>query len=172
MVVYAIERLQRLKIADVVRKDIVTVSSHQTMREAATILARQEISGVPVVDDHNHCIGILTATDFLQTEALLGVDHLGADLLPVRGCKKSCHQAPVNQELVGDHMTRTLQPVRSKDSLLAAARAMSAYHVHCILVIDDYQHPIGVLTTLDILHAIVSPVHKFQDQGCSHETVT
>jgi CBS domain-containing protein len=54
-----------LTIEQVMVKNIVSVSSTQTIKEVAEILAKNEFHALPVVDD-NKLVGIVTTTDLLN----------------------------------------------------------------------------------------------------------
>src|SRR5262245_42031347 len=60
-----LDRLDSLRVADVMSRDVVVIHYHQTMTEAARVLTDHQISGAPVIDEQGRCIGILSATDFV-----------------------------------------------------------------------------------------------------------
>lgn len=52
-------------IEQVMAKNLVTVSSHTTVKEVAEILASKEFHALPVVDN-NELVGIVTTTDLIK----------------------------------------------------------------------------------------------------------
>jgi CBS domain-containing protein len=52
-------------LGDVMQKDVTTISSHATVRDATEILANGAYHAVPVVDD-GELVGIVTSTDLLR----------------------------------------------------------------------------------------------------------
>ena len=56
--------LSKLKIADVMQKDLVTVPVDAAVEEAALLMYRHKIGGMPVLDGNQHLVGIITETDF------------------------------------------------------------------------------------------------------------
>lgn len=52
-------------IEQVMAKNLISVSSHTTIKEAAEILAKKEFHALPVVDD-GKLVGILTTTDLIN----------------------------------------------------------------------------------------------------------
>jgi len=58
--------LTTLTAGDLMSRDVVQISQHMSLREAARLLLRHEISGAPVVDAQGACIGILSTTDLLH----------------------------------------------------------------------------------------------------------
>lgn len=58
--------LDTLTIRDVMREDVVTIRSHETVRRAAELLAQGEYHGLPVVDDEEQLVGMVTSTDVIR----------------------------------------------------------------------------------------------------------
>jgi CBS domain-containing protein len=50
---------------NVMTKDVITVKPEEKVERVAKILVDNKISGIPVVDDHNHVIGIVTEKDLM-----------------------------------------------------------------------------------------------------------
>jgi CBS domain-containing protein len=51
---------------DVMAREVVTIPRRASLRDAARLLRRADVSGGPVVDDEGRCVGMLTAADFLR----------------------------------------------------------------------------------------------------------
>jgi predicted transcriptional regulator len=103
-----------------------------TLRAAAQLLARENITGVPVVNGQGRCIGILSATDFLTLWAW------GGD----------------GDAEVRHHMTADPVTVPPTTPLGELARQMIDAHIHRVIVVDERQRPIGVVASTDILAAV------------------
>lgn len=50
---------------DIMTKDVITVRPEEKVENAARILLDNKISGIPVVDESNHVIGIVTEKDLM-----------------------------------------------------------------------------------------------------------
>jgi CBS domain-containing protein len=50
---------------DIMTKDVITVRPEEKVENAARILLDNKISGIPVVDEHNHVLGIITEKDLM-----------------------------------------------------------------------------------------------------------
>jgi CBS domain-containing protein len=114
----------------------VVVSEDDAVAEVAELLAALEISGLPVVDSDDRLIGVVSQTDLVR---------LRGSTIPWSGW---------HGLMVRDLMTTPAKTINGSSSLAAAARQMTAEHVHRLIVVDDRQTPIGVLSESDIVREI------------------
>jgi CBS domain-containing protein len=57
-----------MKVLEVMTTDVATTGPDALLKEAAVELVRREISGMPVVDDDRHVLGVVSETDILAKE--------------------------------------------------------------------------------------------------------
>ena len=70
--------LSKIKVKEIMTKDPITVPEDYTIEEAAEILLKHKISGVPVVDHYGDIVGIITKNDvFKILISLTGVERKG-----------------------------------------------------------------------------------------------
>ena len=70
--------LNKLSINDIMIKDVITIGKDALLEEAATLLRKNDIGCLPVVDEENKLIGIITHNDiFTAFIDLLGYNHNG-----------------------------------------------------------------------------------------------
>ncbi len=58
--------LAKLRIAEIMTRDVITVSQNATIGEAAKLMLDHQISGLPVVDHHGDLVGIITESDIFR----------------------------------------------------------------------------------------------------------
>ena len=58
--------LSEMKVKDIMTDTPLTLSGKETLEKAALIMLNSRISGLPVVDDGGHLIGLLSETDVLR----------------------------------------------------------------------------------------------------------
>lgn len=141
-----VERLNGLMVRDCMARDVVRVSQRQHMAEAADLMVRHELSSTPVVDEEGVCTGILSAADFLRRDAALAV----ASQAPHRA-----RPAWTPDDVAGTYMSTGVQTVAPTTPLLQAARIMCSQHVHRLPVLDHHGKPIGMLSTMDVVAALL-----------------
>lgn len=56
----------QLTVEKVMTRDVSTIHADQPILDAAQIMLDQKISGLPVLDDHNHVVGMLTESDIFR----------------------------------------------------------------------------------------------------------
>jgi CBS domain-containing protein len=114
----------------------VVVGEDDQLADAAGLLAGFEISGLPVVDSGNHLVGVISETDLVR---------LRGSLLPWTGW---------HGLMVRDVMSTPARTIAGSSSLDAAARQMTAEHVHRLVVVDGRHIPIGVIAESDLVREI------------------
>ncbi len=57
-----------MRIADVMTREVLTVTPETSIKEVARLLAARGISGLPVVDTGRHVVGVVSEADILQKE--------------------------------------------------------------------------------------------------------
>jgi predicted transcriptional regulator len=157
----AIERLLTLRVSDVMSRNVVSVEAAETMRRAAGTLTQHFISGAPVVDKQGQCIGMLSATDFMQCVAELPEDVSAGETDNRNGNRDVPHACPMPAtDSVASHMSALVQPVEASQPLTQAARLMCQNHIHRLVVLDREGQPTGMLTSLDIVAAVINAVEE------------
>jgi CBS-domain-containing membrane protein len=141
----AIERLLSLRVADIMRRNVMTVSVDATMTEAAQCFLRREVSGAPVVDQREQCVGVLSAVDFVRRE--------------VQSC---CGRAASRngEDCVRSYMSPSVQSIDNDATLIDAARAMCGNHIHRLPVLDRDGSVVGVISSLDLVAAVVHAIEE------------
>lgn len=67
--------ISKIKVRDLMKKPVHTVRSDHTVEEAAALLLEKKISGLPVVDENNRLVGIITRSDIFRV--LISLSGLG-----------------------------------------------------------------------------------------------
>jgi acetoin utilization protein AcuB len=70
--------LTKVKVKDIMTRDVITVAPNFTVEETAQVLQKNRISGAPVVDANGQLVGTITQTDLFRVLiSLTGVDSGG-----------------------------------------------------------------------------------------------
>jgi acetoin utilization protein AcuB len=58
--------LAKLKVSEIMTRNPATIQQNVSIGEAARIMLEKKFSGLPVVDDENHLVGIITESDIFR----------------------------------------------------------------------------------------------------------
>lgn len=159
----AIERLLCLRVSDIMSRDVVVVAADRPMTVAAATMLNYGISGMPAVGARGQCVGMLSAIDFVRRS--LWETGEASESTAKEGGDCFCKLTDANRnrpatDLVTSYMTPTLETVSVSDSLMNAARLMCRRHIHRLVVLDNQARPVGMMTSLDIVAALVGAVEE------------
>ncbi|MFT5524700.1 MAG: CBS-domain-containing membrane protein [Pirellulaceae bacterium] len=172
MQISIVSRLESLIVADVMAGDVCCVSSNDTLEEAAKLFIRKGVSAAPVIDEQGFCVGIISATDLLRNDCaaqsseslLLPVDR-EEEIPDPSGYLEHFAKTGIEDEYVCRFMTRCIQTVSQFDGILQAAYVMDAQHIHRLPVLDSFGHPIGIVSTMDIVSALLNSIDEAKSRA-------
>jgi len=160
-------RLTALRASDVMNRDVVTVDCSLAMEEAARLMANRGVTSAPVVDEQGHCVGMLSAADFLlrefaseKTQTGRARDEMEYVVTQRRG--QPLHIERTEGRGVRSHMSAGVQAIRAEAPLVEAARMMCASHLHRLPVLDGDGRPIGIVSSLDLVSAMMNALDEQQ----------
>ncbi|MDQ3918588.1 MAG: IMP dehydrogenase [Acidobacteriota bacterium] len=133
-----VDRVKRSESGMIV--DPVTIRPDRPVREALAVMERYKISGVPVVDEDGHLVGIITNRD-LRFETRFDI--------------------PVSQVMT----PQPLVTVPVGTTLDEAKVVLQKHRIEKLLVIDGDKHLKGLITVKDIQKAIKYPNAAKDDLG-------
>lgn len=134
-----------LDCAAVMSRELVTVSARQWAGEAWRLLRQHKVRALPVLDQANQLVGVITLVDFLKHIPLDGLQqdaHALAAWLSGRSGRE-----PLIEEL----MTRTVRTVREDQSLLDLVPMLSDLGWHHLPVVDVGGRLVGMITQSDVI---------------------
>lgn len=130
-----------------------TAEADTLIKDIASIMCLNKISGVPVVDSNNKLIGVLSEKDILVAmfPDVRQVMHEGAK--PDFESIEFDYKGLLNKK-VGDLMTQTVASVTPDMPLLKAASMMCVKQIRRIPVTDDSNSLVGIISIGDVHKAI------------------
>lgn len=158
-------RLGTLTARDVMTPDVVVVSEGDTVESAVAQLKSRHITGAPVVDDNGKLVGILSVADLVRQAIKSAPD---ADAPPVSLAhgddvtswdlfdRAQPLDSSAGGEQVKQRMTTSVTSVAEHAPLVEVARVMCSGHWHRVPVVDNTGGLKGIISTMDILAALVN----------------
>jgi CBS domain-containing protein len=121
-----------LTAGSIMSPDLVTVRPDATIDQAIEMLLREQISGLPVVDDDGRLVGVITEFALLAT----------------------AYDRRVKNHKVSQHMTRELITVEADDPVSRVADLCIVHRVRRVPVMQDGRL-VGIIARRDVLRALV-----------------
>ncbi len=157
------------KASDIMVRKLVTARVDQSLAEIAGILLREQISGLPVLDSNESCVGVFAVSDVLRAEQqtdeerreLLTSDYFTSGLaLPESVYREKLEEfrdqlVPAAEQPIKRYMTTDLVTVSTNSPLEKVIQAMVDAHLHRVLVTDEGGRLVGIVATIDVLAAFL-----------------
>lgn len=145
-----------MNAADMMVKDVISVGPEAAVRAVATLMLERRISGVPVVDDERHVLGILSEGDLIRRPEIetdqarggwlnffLSADERARDFVKTHGLKAR------------EVMTQPAIGIAPDTPLAEVVRLMERHRVKRLPVVENGKLA-GLVTRTDLLRALVS----------------
>lgn len=148
---------QRPVAGDFMQSDVVTVSPDSTLREALSLMTENHVTGLPVMDRLDRCIGLITSSDILNYNDRESDEGRVAEIYDAEDQQwetvplSAVHLEQFCDVSVEEVMTRDLIWVDRNTPLKDVARRMIDEHVHRVLVMDVASRPYGILSAYDFV---------------------
>lgn len=154
--------ISSLTAADIMHRDLIVVSSSDTLREAMELMTENHVTGLPVVDSKSRCIGLISASDILNYEqehaesASEANDDIARHFNMETQRWESVRVSSFALEEFGDiHveevMNAELVSVEKATPVVEIAEMMLKQGVHRVLVMDENQHLYGIISAIDFV---------------------
>jgi len=153
----------KLTAGSVMNRSVITVRDNLTVRELATVLTENEITGAPVTNQRGKLVGVVSVTDIAQSTAE------GEDFSPggsrteirrhdleggaTRGELRDMHVESAGLP-VREIMTPTVYTVPENTPVSKLAQTMISGRIHRLLV-TRRGRVVGIVTALDLLKLLV-----------------
>jgi len=141
-----------LRTADIMNRQVITALPTTPLAEAAALMAKNHITGIPIVQEDGTVVGILSEQDFFrnmgngsQTSCMA----LIADSLVSGGCPA----LSMRGQTAGEIMSTPVVTVLENALLHAVGKMMREKRINRVPVTDDKMRLLGILTRSDLMHA-------------------
>jgi CBS domain-containing protein len=149
-----------MKVCDLMTNEVATVTPTTSLRNAAVFLAEKGISGMPVVNDANEVVGVLSEADIVvKAGGEVARNRLLGWLLD----PNLDLDDKIRAETVDDAMTAPPVTISSKRPVFEAARLMVAENVNRLPVVDKGKL-VGIVTRADIVRAFTRSDAELVDE--------
>ena len=146
-----------LTAKDIMTRTVVTVKPDTSIEELAALLVKNQISGVPVVDNKGELYGIVTENDLISQNKRLHIPTVVSFLdaaIYLESSKKFADEVKrMTATKVADICTEKVVTISEDTTLTDIATIMGEKKVHCLPVVKDGK-VIGIVGKRDVVRAV------------------
>lgn len=135
-----------MNVVDLMTTEVIAVSRDTGLREAARLMFRNRVSGLPVTEPDGTLIGIITEADFLRLEV------------------ERQEGARDQVATVGEVMSIGVVTIRPEMEIYEAAKIMAVQEVKRLPVVDDDNRLLAVISRADIVSIFTRPDDVIEDE--------
>lgn len=151
--------MRPITASDLMNPEVLTVQTDMTVRELASFLIDNEISGAPVADAEGRLVGVVSLADIAAAATGEDRHHEEASGYFVRAWDDSLDEEdmedlPLDGLRVTDIMTPRVYSVKEDATVSEIASLLLKQHLHRLLVTRE-DRAVGILTTSDLLGLLV-----------------
>lgn len=146
------------KAKDIMTTDVIVAKKGDTISEVANILISGKIGGLPVVDDDNRVVGIISETDIIKKEKKV---HSTPFINVLEGIIFLDDFNKMEQDLkriaaykVEDLMSKNIVKVYEDDTFDIVANIMISKSINRVPVVDEDNKLKGIICRYDIIKAM------------------
>ncbi|MFJ6015884.1 CBS domain-containing protein [Streptomyces sp. NPDC092952] len=121
--------MRRMKVGRLMTDDVVSALPETSFREVAKLLAEHDVTGLPVMDEDDRVVGVVSESDLLSRRALTA----------------------------GELMSAPAVTVHAEEPVADAARLMVRRGVERLPVVDEEERLVGIVTRRDLLRVFLRP---------------
>ena len=134
---------QKVPVSEIMSKDLITLSSEQSLYEASKLFSRHNVRHIPVVENER-LVGMVSHTDLLRI-SFSGLDESDDSIVPVI----------YEMYSVPEIMTRVPVFVESNTTIKEVTETLSRQSFHSLPVLDKGKL-VGIVTTTDLINYLLA----------------
>ena len=149
---HAKERLmQKIAVGEIMTNRVVTAKRNSDIHVVSLLLSENKVSGLPVVDEGNHVIGVVSEADILSMAGMERghvfkdvLRHILGEPLPKRK----------HGESVGDVMSSPAITTSAETDIREVATILEGKRIKRLPVVDKENKLLGIISRGDIVRAM------------------
>ena len=145
-----------LTAAHIMSRDVVTATPLMPIEFAWGLLAKHKLEALPVIDDRNKLVGIVSLVDFVNQRSFAKMPRRRWNL------SRGSRRRPLKRI-----MTEPVISARADTSILELVQLLSKNSLHQLPIVDENQQVIGIISQSDLIHAM----YRLLVQRCHVATV-
>jgi CBS domain-containing membrane protein len=144
--------LSSVRAKDIMTREVLSVAPDSPAAEVARSMASRGISGVPVVDENQAVLGVISEKDFLR---LMGAREFPNFMAVVARCltERGCVAVALREKRARDIMSAPAITIDEETPVVEIARLFTQRKINRAPVLDSRGRVAGIVSRADILKA-------------------
>ncbi len=159
--------LESILLKEIMSQNVISVKKDTSIKELMELFLNNEISGVPVVNEDDVAIGIVSKSDIIRSEKEIG-EKIGENISDAEPpfCESSdagyslfdvnFQEATYSTNLVANIMQPTVISLEEDDTIVKAVNVMVTNKIHRVCVNRKNGKIAGIISTFAILRAVAA----------------
>jgi CBS domain-containing protein len=152
--------MEELTAKDIMTKKVITINKDVSIEKLSELLLENKISGVPVVDEKDKVVGIVTEADIIVQDTELHFPRyfkLLDGIIYLESLNKFRDNLKKHLAIkVEDIMTKKVKTIVADTPVSEIAEIMLDDRINRLPVIDDDNNLVGIVTRADIVKSMIS----------------
>ncbi|NOQ88413.1 MAG: CBS domain-containing protein [Gammaproteobacteria bacterium] len=144
------EDREMIKIDEFMTADPYTLRENDSLSDARKVMTERHIRHIPITDDDNHLLGLVTQRDVLSATALGSTQQ-------TRGAPQKAD----NDIMLSDIMIRDVSVIHRTDSLRQAALYIQSHKYGCLPVLSS-NRLVGIITDSDFIDIAINLLEQVE----------
>ncbi len=152
---HALKRLMlSVKARDIMTKKVVCVYKQTSSREIAEVMAKNSVSGIPVIDDGEQVVGIISENDFLSR---MGKKEIKSFMNIIALCleDKGCVAMPIRNQNAEDIMTSPVITANEETPVSDIVNLFADKKINRVPILSQDKKLVGIVSREDALQTII-----------------
>ena len=149
------------RVKDAMSTLVISVDSEDTIHDALTLMAQYRVTVLPVTENRNRCVGVLSTSDLIDPTQESEGERDNVERSGDQSHQELIEQlteSQLSQRRVCELMTASVVAIGRETSILDATGELLRHRIHHLPVVDDDQRVLGILSTMDAL-SVFQRVH-------------
>lgn len=142
-------------------RDVISVQEDMTIKDLLQILVKHKIGGVPVVNDQNVLVGVISDGDvirYLKPNSRAVFDMFAVIMVSDEEKLTDKLQYVLTKPVSNLMKTKDIKTLHPEHDLEEALRIFSRYHFKKIPVLNEDKQVVGVISRGDLLRHITNEI--------------
>ena len=152
---HALKRLmQSVKARDIMTKKVVYVYKQTSSREIAKVMAKHNVSGIPVINDGEQVVGIISENDFLSR---MGKKEIKSFMNIIALCleDKGCLAMPISNQNAEDIMTSPVITANEETPVSDIVNLFAQKNINRVPILSQDKKLIGIVSRANVLQTVI-----------------